>query len=1241
MKSGHRVLFVGTGKTRRYLLTCLLVLCAGVAAFAQAGRGRISGTVTDASGAMVPGSQVVLLNKDTGAKQQTVTSAAGLYSFISLNPGVYQVTASHSGFASVMRDKVTVSVDQVTEVNISLQVGATTETVNVTAETELVEPSNSTVGQLIPAQTIDRVPLLTRNVFDLVQLSPGVTPSNGTPNASGSAFIENISSGRPGIDVSSYTINGAIVGSVYYMLDGSPIGVAENNSAAIMPAMEIPEDGVQEVRVETQNTPASYLSGGAGVISLVSKSGTNQFHGTAFGDFRPDILAANEYFNKNYQLIQSVPALPNKPPAFHRYQGGGSIGGPIKKDKLFFFADYQYTDQALFDSASFTVPTSAERNGDFSAFLNNMGVDAQGNPIPDPIIIYDPTQPEDAQGNRQPFPGNIITNPNPIALEFLKHFPKCNVGANCDSATTDVVDNFKAPGVDPRKEHRFDIRIDWNKSERQRIFTRFSFDRLFFSGFNAFNNMWDLNYAQNITNGRNILIADDLTLNSSTVLQLRYSFTRHFENQGGDPRQNGYDITQLGFPASLATQQVYKTLPYVNFNDVGGGIGGTANWNTFRFASQNSDFNVTLTKTWGKHVFSTGFEYMKRYLNAGQPPASSGAYAFDNSATNQFTSRIIDGNTVSGPGGSDFASFLIGMGTAPGTESFNWTRDIFAAESNPYYAMFFEDTYHPTKNLTITAGVRWDIFGGRTERHNRLEYFDPNATNTVSGVPYTGAEVYIRGGSPFKANLKDFGPRFGFAWQPMNHLVVRGGAGFYYGPSTHNVGNPSLNSDGYFSVTNWDATCINANGNTVYNGAMGCPTPVPGVYTADYSLSNPFPNGVVPTLTTPPTGLGNNLGTSLNTVLRNQRTPTTYNFNFGLEYELPHQIVVSAAYVGSRGLFLPFSNVDLNQLDLATIQKYGSSLCVDPNAPDCVMVNNTWAAIQPPTNSNYGASEVPLWVSLQKYPQFGNGSYGSGNGVIVNGYSGGDSTYHSLQTKVQKRLTNHFTTLGSFTWAKLMTNDGNPPLGFVGSHAGGAQDWRNLEYEHSVSPQDVKYQFTWQMSYDLPVGKGRALNLEGALDRAFGGWTTNAIVYVSSGIPIASPVAGTDISYFAQRADMNCNPAHGAPHSAATWFNYNCFSVPSSPFVPGTAPAYLDGVRTMGARDLDLSIFKTFDITERMKVRFDISSYNVFNKAQLGMPNVPSMADVTSQPDVATSFGQITNTVNTPRQFQFGVRFIF
>lgn len=1205
-------------------------------ASAQSGRGGISGLVADPSGAIIPGANVTATNSATAQKLTTVTTGAGLYSFVSLPPGTYDVTATAKGFDTVVQKSVHVTVDQVSTVNLTLKIGTVDQVVTVTETSSLMDTSNSTVGQLINAETIDRVPLLTRNVYDLVQLSAGVTPANGSPNSSSSFAIQNISSGRPGVDVSSYTVNGAIEGSVYYMVDGSPLGIAENNAAAIIPAMDLPEDAVDEVRVETQNTPATYQSGAAGVISLATKSGGDKLHGDVFGVFRPDVLAANEWFNKQSQISNGQP---NTPPSFHRYQEGGAIGGPIKHGKLFFFGDYEATQQALFDGSNyFTVPTSAERTGDFSN---------------DSFTIYDPTLPDNSDGTRQPFAGNKIPNPNPTGLKFLSEMPKCNVNANgpCDSDGSGAINNFYMPGIDPSSAQKFDIRIDWAKSEKQRIFGRFSFDRLFLSTFNAFGNMWDLNYAQNVTNGRDILLADDYTLNPTTVLQLRYSFVRHYENQGGDPRQVGYDITQLGFPSSLASEENYKLLPFVIFNDVGGGVGGTADYNTFQYGSENSDAIASITKAWGKHQLDAGFEYMKRFLNVGQPIAPAGSYAFDISATDQSVS--------SAAGGSDFASLLVGMGTPPGTESNsypNFSKDLFAAEASPYWASFLQDTWRPTQSLTITAGLRWDIFGGKTERHNRLEYFNPTAQNTVDGVSYTGAEVYVNGSnrSPFATNLKDFGPRLGVSWQASPHVLFRGGAGIYYGPSPHMVGSASLNSDGFASYTTWNATCYNADGNTVYNGDPACNGGTSAVdnFTVPYALNNPFPNGVVPTLQKPPSGLANNLGTQLATMLHSQRTPTTYNYNFGFEYEFPRQVVFSAAYVGSRGLFLPLGQVDLNELDLGTIAKYGYSLCVDTSNPNCQMVPNQWAPIQPSTNNNAGSPTVPLWVALQPYPQFGNGGYGAGNGVLVNGYPGGDSEYNSLQTKVQKRLTHHFTTLVSFTWAKLITDDGNPPLGFVGAHYGGPQDWKNLRYEHSVSPQDVKYQFTGEASYDLPVGDGRAVNLHGVSNAVLGGWTTNAILYLSTGIPIASPGSGTNPSYFNQRANMVCDPSHGAPHTAAAWFNASCFTVPgvaagstdlstANPFVPGTAPAYLDHVRTMGAQDLDVSLYKQFKFGETRALRFEASGYNVFNRAQFGYPNVPNMTLVAAQSGQASSFGQITSTVNTPRQFQFGSRFTF
>ncbi|HZB87770.1 MAG TPA: carboxypeptidase regulatory-like domain-containing protein [Terracidiphilus sp.] len=1219
-----------------------LLLCCAAAAFAQAGRGSINGTISDPNGAAIPGADVALLDSATGTTQHTVSNAAGQYSFIALNPGQFRVTASAAGFGSAAQDRVTVSVDQATDVNISLKVGAATDTVTVTEGVDLVEPSNSTVGQLIGAETIDRVPLLTRNVYDLVQLSAGVTPANGAPNSSSSFAIQNISSGRPGVDVSSYTVNGAIQGSLYYLADGSPLGVSESNPSTIIPALDLPEDAVDEIRVETQNTPASYQSGGAGVISLVSKSGTDKFHGTAFGVFRPDVLAANEYFNKQSELENGDP---NTPPSFHRYQEGGSIGGPILHHKLFFFGDYEATQEELFDgSNTYSVPTTAERTGDFSN---------------DDFNIYNPFVPDNPDGTRQQYAGNIITNPNPIALKFLSELPKCNVNPQtCDTDPNGTFNNFFAPGLDPTTAQRFDTRIDWVQSEKQRVFGRFSFARLFTSTFNAFGNDYDINYAQQISNARNFVVGDDLTLSPTTVLQLRYSFTRLFQNQGGDPAQIGTDITQLGFPASLAAQETYKILPFLLFDDAGGGVGGTGDFNTFIYSSENSDASASLTKIVGKHELNFGFEYLKRLYNAGQPGTPSGEYSFDISPTDQTTS--------SGVGGSDFASALAGVGTSPGTEGNdygqNFSKDLFAAESSPYYGSFFQDTYRPNNSFTVTAGLRWDIFGGRTERHNRLEYFDPTATNTVNSVAYTGAEVYATSGnrSPFETNLLDFSPRAGISWQPVTHLVVRAGAGIYYGPSAEQPGSAAQASDGYNAYTTWNATnynndpntiaydcnfnvqlCGSSQGNTVPNVLPGG-TATPG---GPFTLSNPFPQGVVQQISSP-SGLGNNLGTTLNTVQHSQRTLTTYNFNFGLEYELPHQVVLSAAYVGSRGLFLPFVQVDVNQLDLATIASNQGALL-------STLVPNQWEGIQPATNSNAGSSTVPLFVSLQQYPQFGNGGYGAGNGVIVHGLPIGDSEYSSLQTKVQKRLTSHVTALASFTWAKLITDDSVPPLSFVGSHAGSPQDFKNLNLEHSVSPQDVKYQFTGQVSYDLPIGKGRALDLHRAGNAFAGGWTTNGILYISDGIPIASPVAGGGGQiYFNQRANLNCDPSKGAPRNATQFFNYNCFSTPSSLFVPGTAPAYLDHLRTEGAQDLDLSVYKHFAFGETKDLRFEVSSYNIANRAQLGYPTTPDIFDTLTPPPTqanpnpqppaaAGTIGQVTATINTPRQFQFSAKFTF
>lgn len=1164
-----------------YVFFCLAFTAA---VLAQAGRGGISGVISDASGAVVPGAKVKAVNVSTGAVFQTVTTGAGMYSLLSLPPASYEVTISAPGFETLTRKNLLVTVDQTSQLNLSLRPGNVKEEVTVSGTSALVETTNSTVGQLISAETMDRVPLLTRDEYELVQLSAGVNATNGTPNA---ADTQTIFNSRPGADVSAYTINGALQGTTYYLLDGSPINVGENNLGALIPAFQVPLDAVQEFRVETQNVPATYQSGGSGVISLASKSGTNRFHGDAFAYIRPDKFSSNDYFVKASQL-QNGQA--NTPPAFHRYQEGGSIGGPIVRDKLFFFGDYEATQQAILQTGTYTVPTMAERSGNFSG---------------DSFTIYNPLAPDLANGTRQPFAGNIIPQAdlNPIALQYAQQFPK----PNAPGEGSYHLNNYFASGLQPNDAHKFDVRLDYNHSTRQHIFGRFSFDWNKFGNVDLYgaSNIYDPHYYQNITNGRNVLLADDLSLSPTTLLQLRYSFTRHYENQTGDPRQVGFDMTSLGFPASLAQQQVYHDIPFIDFYNFTTNLGSNP-WTTFQFASMVHDGLASLSTVKGKHNLSVGFEYQKQFMNEGQPISPSGWYSFDNTATS---------STTFAGDGSDFASFLLGMGSFPGAEYLNFSKDIFGADANSYYSAYAQDNVRVLPNLTINLGLRWDVFGGRTERYNRLEYFDPSAQYTVNGIPLVGGEQFVNNGhrSPFSTNMRDFGPRLGFAYQPMKELVVRGGFGIYYGPSTQMVANSALNSDGFYPISTWNATTYNANGNTVMAS----------------SLSNPFPAGVLQ-----PTGssLGptTNIGNVLSTELHSQPTPATYNYNFGVEYQLPADYVLSLGYVGSHGLYLPLAfGTDLNQLPLSVIEQYQSAL----NNP----IPNRWAPIWPATSPFYGQATVPQYLALEPYPQFNCGGINCGVGVVA--YPAGHSNYNSLQTKLQKRMTKHFTTLATFTWSKLLTNDFAPPLGFIGSHGTqSAQDWKDLNLDYSISPQDLSYSFSWQTSYDLPIGPDRTLHASGWANNVFGGWTLNTILYFSSGVPINSP-NGTGDPFFNQRVDMRCNPGTGAPHTAAQWFNYSCFSQPASPFFPGTAPAFLSSVRTNGGRNLDLSLFKNIRVAENKTLQLQIAAYNLTNYVQLGSPSVFWNPNPT--PENMAGFGQITSDLNTPRQLQFAARFTF
>jgi hypothetical protein len=1134
----------------------------------QSGRGGIGGLVTDQSGAVVPDATVQITNLGTGITQQMKSTSSGLYSFTALVPGNYRVTATLAGFQKVVRDSILVETDRVTEVNIELRPGEVAETVTVEGEATLLNTNNSTVGQLISAKTLESIPMNGRNVFLLVQLTPGVIPINGALNQTGAI-------NRPGVEVSAYNINGGQPGSVAYMLDGAPLTVDGYGAGVTSPAFTPPLEAVQEFRMQSNNLYPSYASPGTGVISLVTKSGTDQFHGVGFFFARPNALAANDPFVK---ASQARSGLANTPPDFHRYQWGGGVGGPIRKGKLFFFADYEGTRTSTLTTLNTTVPTEKMRRGDFSE-------------IP---TIWDPAN-VSATGQRQPFPGNIIpaNRMDPVAVKMQEFLP----AGNQPGIGRYLQNNYFSSATFPNDAEKFDVRLDQYFSSRHQLFGRYSWARMVTGSPDHYGNAADPQHYVSTTPSQNFTLADNVTLSPTTLVQLRYSMTRRNEEQIA-AKVKDFDITSVGFPAALQSLQALRTIPRMEISGMYG-MGSRTFSTGFRFVSYNHSLIAMVDQTRGRHNFKAGFEYRKSFVNMGQPVAPSGWYQFDTTATSA---------TTFGGNGFGYASYLLGQGALNPTVN-SFTIDPFIAHASPYYGAFVQDNLRVTRNLTLDLGFRWEVFGGRTERYDRQTVFDPDIVHTVAGVQLRGGLLFPSNNeSPLATAWKNFGPRVGIAYRLGDRGVIHAGFGMFFGPATNGVAIAASNSDSFSSRTAWQAVRTDEFGNTVILNP----------------LHNPFPNGV--TLPTQGSlGLATNLGSSLQSVLRDKPVPQAYNWNIGVQRELLFGFLVTGAWVGSRGLH-QLSNVDLNQLTYPQLQEWGTRLTEQVPNP---VVN----AITDPASPLYRRATIQRWQAIADYPQFATGSPSAGVGLQQHNVD--NSVYHSFQLKVEKRFARGFTTLASLTAGKIL-NTGGTAYSYIGQN-GGNQNWKHRSLDRAVATQDVSRWLSWATFYDLPVGRGRTVNLENQFVNAvLGGWAVNSAMFWGTGIPII--VSGTwpgRSIYFPQRPDMVCDPAEGAPRTAQRWFQPTCYAAPASMFVPGTAPRTIPNLRGDGVFNIDFSIFKNFSPWEGGNIQFRFETFNLTNSVQLGLPNR------NWNPVDTSNFGLITSAQSEPRQFQFGLRFTF
>ncbi|HYP14472.1 MAG TPA: TonB-dependent receptor, partial [Bryobacteraceae bacterium] len=712
---------------------CIVALLSAISAFSQSATGTLTGNVTDATGAAVADATVIVENQRTGVRQTLATNETGNFTQPYLIPGEYRLSVEKPGFQKHATTAIGINVQQTVELNIALQVGEVSTTVEVEASVAQLQTTTSAVSTVITNKAMLDLPLNGRNPFDLARLIPGVIPGGG----------------------STPWLSGGRNASSEITIDGTSVIVPENNVSIQDTGYQPIVDTVEEFAVITNSVAAEFGRTGGGVITVATRSGTNALHGSLFEFFRNSKLDANTWSNNRNNVPRG---------AFQRNQFGGTLGGPVVipklydgRNKTFFFVAQQTTFQRALANVTATVPTEAWKNGDFSSLTNGNG---------QPIIIYDPlTVSQDANGNfvRQAFPNNIIpaNRIDPVARRVLSYFPSPNAVATNEFTQQN---NYFAAGKSKNNDYRLDARLDHNFTENLKMWVRTSYSNNPTTPFNGFGTLGTSSGDGPSDNKNyNAALNTIYTFNPTTILNINVGAAR--KTVARSPFSQGIDLTELGFPSSVQSAAELQNQEFPRFN-IGGNNGtnalGQSTFTTLGIYSTGYDSRADLTKVLSRHTLKGGVQFRKFLLNFTQHGQPSGEYNFDNG----FTQRQI-GAANSTTQGAGLASMLLGL---PSGGSLSHT--FSAATESSYWGFYFQDDWKVSDKLTLNLGLRWDVDIPRTERYNRLSYFDIDAPSPLAGrVPgyddLRGAMRFVtpenRRQTPTDKN--NWGPRFGFAYQ--------------------------------------------------------------------------------------------------------------------------------------------------------------------------------------------------------------------------------------------------------------------------------------------------------------------------------------------------------------------------------------------------------------------------------------------------------------------------------------------
>ncbi|MBI3209391.1 MAG: TonB-dependent receptor [Candidatus Solibacter usitatus] len=1113
---------------------------------AQSITGSISGVVTDATGAVVPGAEVAIRNIGTNIRSNAKTDAGGNYTVPLLPRGDYRMEVSAAGFKKLVREGIVLQVQQSARVDVQLQIGEVAESVMVTADAAKLETENATLSKVVDNRSIINLPLNTRNVYSLVFLTPGVTGSVG--NSYGEM---------------RYSVNGARARTMDTMIDGVTAAhptVNGFNGISVFPSV----DAIEEFKLLGADYPAEFGRSLGSVLNVVFKSGTNRWHGSGYEFLRNASLDANNWFdNRRGQQLLS----------FKRSQFGGVLNGPIRKDKTFFMVSVEALRERRADSSITSVPTTQELGGDFSATRTATG---------QAVNIFNPftTRANPAGGFiRDPFAGNRVPTAlfDPVAVNTAKFYPQANT---TPSGQSNNQNNFAASGSKPLDMTQSDYRVDQIFTPRQRFFARYS-TRLLDDKATIFfpDNLkvaeGRINQEDHVHGG----VADYTNaLSPTTVLNARIGFARTlyvFANQG-----LGFVPSSLGLPRSIDTAVDYLQFPGFSVSDYRGLGGGDHRRNAFMTYTAVAN----ITKTRGSHSMKTGVDIRQMRVNVFEGRNAS-AYSFSRGMT-----QGPNPTQSSATAGNGFASMLLGTG-ASGSLQANYKN---VATQSLYVAGYFQDDWRVTSKLSLSLGLRYDIDVPRTERFNRTNYFDPIIANPAAaalpglkgGLVFVGVNGVSR--KQFTADTNNWSPRFGLSWQFMPRTVLRLGFAHVFGPSQQAAAG-TIGTMGFRVDNTWVAS-------------------IDGVTPNDL-LRNPFPRGVAPVLGSAQ-GLLTQFGNRIEATTTDIISPSTRQVNANIQRELPGDVLLEVAYVGTRGFQLHRNDeggLSLNQLD-------PSQMALGTRLNE--QVNNPFFGT-PYAGGILATARTSRGQLMRPFPQFTD---------IIPIYSvGASSFYHSLQISATKRYTKGLQMQLAYTWGKSL-DDGL-------SH----QDSYNIRADRALSDIDVAHRGVIMGIYELPVGRGRRWggNWSKLMDLAIGSWQANGIATLSSGTPLGIS-ATNNAGIFNQAIRANSNGKSGlltgpVQDRLSSYFDKSVYSQPTA-FTFGNMGPRLPDIRSDGIYNFDLSIFKNFRITERAKIEFRAEALNAFNTPRFGGPNT----SVTS-----SSFGLISSQANAPRQVQMGLKLLF